>query len=100
VADDVRPRDPKIVHQRTTVRSLLRNTERTRHTATARIASAMVMHHTISVGEGRILQEGFEKVGADAGMHQHDRLAGSLDFVLKFNALESCPIHVFHTVPP
>ena len=53
------------------------------------IAGAMVAQQAIAVDEGLFLQEGLEKVGADPGMDQDDRLPGSSGFVRQVNALIS-----------
>ena len=42
VADDVRPLDPEVTHQRPTVGGLLREADRTHYRAAARAADAMV----------------------------------------------------------
>jgi hypothetical protein len=72
--------------------SLLRDADRTRHTAAAGIAEAMVAHHAVTTRERRLLQKGLEPIGEDPGMHQRDRFPGSPYFVLKFDTVKSCAI--------
>jgi len=84
------------------VRRLLRDADRTRHTAAARIADAIVAEYAVPVSKGWLLHKGREPTGEDAGMHQHDGLPGSPYLVREFDAFENCPIQVplFHDVPP
>jgi hypothetical protein len=102
VADDVRPLDSEVTHQRPTVGRLLREADRTPDRAAAHTADAMVAEHTIMLGEDWLTQQRREPIDKVSRMNQHYRLPGSAYLVLKFDALEGCPIHtsLFHDLPP
>jgi hypothetical protein len=84
------------------VGSLLREAERTRDTAAARAADAMVYENAVMVREGWLSQQRHEPIGKVSRMNQHNRFPGSPNLVLKLNALEGCPIHtpLFHDLSP
>jgi hypothetical protein len=102
VADDVRALDSEVAHQRLTVGGLLREADRPRERAAARAADAMVAEHAVMLGEGWLIQQRREPIGKVSRMNQHHRLPGSPNLVLKFDALEGCPIHapLCHDLPP
>ena len=102
VADYVPPLDPEVPHQRPTVGGLLCEADRTRDRAAAHAADAMVGEHAVMIGEGWLIQHRREPLGKVSRMDQHHRLPSAPDFVLKFNALEGCPIHapLCHDLPP
>jgi hypothetical protein len=98
VADDMRPLDPEVTHQRPTVSGVVREADRTHDMATARAADAMVAEHAAMIGEGPLIQQRREPIGKVSRVDQHNRFPGSLYLVLNFDALEGCPIHapLFH----
>jgi len=93
VADDVRPLDPEVTHQRATVGRLLREADRASDAAAARASGTMVCERAVMARERRLVQQRREPIREISRMNQHDRLPGSSDLVLEFKALEGSSIH-------
>ena len=91
--DDVRALDREVAHQRAAVLRLLREADRTGQAVAARVAAAVVAEHGVAAGENALLDQRREEVGADAGMDEHDRLAGAADLVLELDAVDGCSLH-------
>jgi hypothetical protein len=97
VADDVRALDPEAAHQRAAVLRLLGEAERIRQAVAAGIAAAVVAEHGVAAGKSALFDQRPEEVGADAGVDEHDRLAGAADLVLELDAVNRCPLHLPHS---
>jgi hypothetical protein len=62
----------------------------------------MVREHPVLVGKRRLIQQGDEPIGEVPWMDQHNRLAGTLDYILQFDARKHRPFpaSLVHTLPP
>jgi hypothetical protein len=103
VADNVRPLEPKMTHEQSTVGGVLDKADRARDMAAARAADAMIPKHAVMIREGWLIQQRHEPTGEVARVNQHHRLSFSSDFILKLNVPKRCPIHLVqfhHDAPP
>jgi hypothetical protein len=102
VADEVRPLDPEVAHERAAVGGLIGDADRPGRAAAARVADAVVAEQAVAFGQGRFLHQALEPVRAHAGVDQHHRLPHSPDLVVQLDAVEGGPFQASlpHDPPP
>src|SRR6267142_243010 len=93
MADDVRPPNSQMAHERAEVGRLLGDADRSRHAAAARVADPMVGHDAVTAGESRLVQQGLVPTGEDSGVHEHDWLTDSANLIFELDAIETGPAH-------
>ena len=93
MANQMRPVNSQVAHERAEVGRLLGDADRSRRAATARIADAMVGHQAVTAGEGRLVQKGLVPAGEDSGVHKHHWLPAPSNLVFELDAIETGPTH-------
>ena len=93
MADEVRPLDPQVAHERAEVRRLLGDADRSRQPAAARVADPMVGQYAVPTGQGGFVQERCVPASEDSSVDEHNRLTVPSDVVLELDAVETSPTH-------
>ena len=75
------------------MRGLPGEADRTGQTNAPCIARAVVTDQAVAVAESRLLEQRSEEIRTDAGVHQHNRLAGTADLVFQLDPVDRCPPH-------
>jgi hypothetical protein len=78
------------------VHCLLRDADRTGYIAAACVTDAMIVHYAVAIRKSRFVDERFEPIGKDSGVHENDRFADAMYPVLDFYSVECGAIESVH----